>query len=141
MFLIPSSHVLRAASCVLRPASCVLRPAHCVVLRVVYLGSLLEHQPTHPRVIFLYLVVPYHLKLMYHTGKALSCLSLLLLLACVVGVTLGDYSLPINVIPEFDICANGGDSLTCSNHGKCVDGKCVCTGGYTGKVKPYTKTK
>lgn len=58
---------------------------------------------------------------------------LLLATICICSVQSTTYSLGINVVPIFDVCANGGDALSCSNHGSCVNGACVCTGGYTGR--------
>lgn len=60
-------------------------------------------------------------------------LLLSLSLACFCSVMSQTPFLPVNVQPEWDICANGGDALSCSNHGSCVNDACVCTGGYTGR--------
>jgi len=65
--------------------------------------------------------------------KYIVCSLLLIAFVCSYGVNSQTYTLGINELPEFDICAHGGDALSCSNHGSCVNSACVCTDGYTGR--------
>lgn len=58
---------------------------------------------------------------------------LLGLLYFIVLIRGGSVTLGINVIPEWDLCVNGGDIFSCSGHGQCSGGKCACTDGYTGR--------
>jgi len=36
-------------------------------------------------------------------------------------------------LPQYDICAGGGDTCSCSGHGLCSGGACRCQAGYSGR--------
>eukprot|EP01112_Ceratiomyxa_fruticulosa_P014844 TRINITY_DN42_c0_g4_i5.p1 TRINITY_DN42_c0_g4~~TRINITY_DN42_c0_g4_i5.p1 ORF type:complete len:808 (-),score=191.67 TRINITY_DN42_c0_g4_i5:236-2659(-) len=60
-------------------------------------------------------------------------LGIVYLLCVVVGIALAGDLLPINTYPQWDLCVNGGDFFSCSGHGSCSGGQCVCRDGFTGR--------